>query len=121
MPSRCALPRTAIGVRPSLSEITPVGVLPRASFFNSFTSRDDQLLLWLRLYFGLALRGPLRPIGEPGRFHDALREFRRAMIGILKLLQVLLANRKASTWANAEILSELHYVERPQLAAAQGV
>jgi hypothetical protein len=39
------------------------------------------------LYFGLALRGPLRPIGEPGRFHAALRGFRRAMIRFLKLFK----------------------------------
>src|SRR3954469_4809817 len=79
MPSRCALPRIATGVRPSLSEITPVGVLPRASLRNSRTSAADQLLPRLRLYFGWALRGPLRPIGEPGRFQAERRLVLRAM------------------------------------------
>ncbi|MFL6973245.1 MAG: hypothetical protein ACJ8F2_15150 [Xanthobacteraceae bacterium] len=71
--SRCALPRIAIGVRPIFKLITPVGVLPFANCRNILTSALDHGSRMLRLYLGLALRGPRRPIGEPGRRHAALR------------------------------------------------
>jgi len=64
MPSRCAFPRTEVSLRPSFNPITRVGVLSRASCRSMRRSLALQFLLLLRVYFGLALRGPLRPIGE---------------------------------------------------------
>ena len=52
--------------------MTPVGVLPLASVLNSRTSDVSQGSPERRLYLGLALRGPVRPIGEPGRFQDGV-------------------------------------------------
>lgn len=52
--------------------MTPVGVLPFASCLSIFTSALDYGSRVRRLYEGFALRGPFLPIGEPGRFHDAL-------------------------------------------------
>src|SRR5262245_51035679 len=65
MPSRCAFPRTEVSLRPSFSPITRVGVLSRASCRSLRRSVVLQFLFLLRVYLGLALRGPLRPIGEP--------------------------------------------------------
>src|SRR3954451_11961798 len=80
MPSRCALPRMAIGVRPILRLMTPVGVLPLASSLNVRTSWVVHSFFMLRLYLGCALRGPVRPIGEPGRFQAAT--LRRAVFAM---------------------------------------
>lgn len=79
MPSRCALARIAVAVRPSFRLITPVGVLARASSRNLRTSAARQLCRMLRLYFGFFLRGPLRPMGEPGRFQARFRREPLAM------------------------------------------
>src|SRR4051812_14619178 len=81
MPSRCALLRMAATGRCSLMLMTPVGVFPFASCFSLLTSAGVHRSRALRLYAGFALRGPLRPIGEPGRFHAAF--------AMMILLQVL--------------------------------
>ena len=67
MPSRCALPRTEVSLRPSFRPITRVGVLSRASRRSMRRSLVLQFLFLLRVYLGLDLRAPLRPIGEPGQ------------------------------------------------------
>ncbi|MBR0839212.1 hypothetical protein JQ607_03305 [Bradyrhizobium liaoningense] len=82
IPSRCALLRMAATGRWSLTLMTPVGVFPFASCFNLFTSAVDHGWRARRLYAGFALRGPLRPIGEPGRFHAAF-----AMMTLLQTLR----------------------------------
>ena len=76
IPSRCALLRMAAGGRWSFKLITPVGVLPFASERNSRTSSVVHGSRDRRLYFGLALRGPFLPIGDPGRFQAACAMFR---------------------------------------------
>src|SRR3954470_23134543 len=81
MPSRCALLRMAATGRCSLMLMTPVGVFPFASCFSLLTSAGVHRSRARRLYAGFALRGPLRPIGEPGRFHAAF--------AMMILLQVL--------------------------------
>jgi hypothetical protein len=82
MRSRCAFPRIEVSLRPSLSPITRVGVLSRASCRSLRTSLALQFLFLLRVYFGLALRGPLRPIGEPR--HSQLKR-PRAVFAIVSL------------------------------------
>jgi hypothetical protein len=72
MPSRWALLRIAPSGRCSFRLMTPVGVLSFASDFSSLTSDRSHGSPERRLYFGLALRAPVRPIGEPGRFHDGV-------------------------------------------------
>jgi hypothetical protein len=78
MRSRWAFPRTEVSLRPSLSPITRVGVLSRANCRNLRTSLALQFLFLLRVYFGLALRGPLRPTGEPR--HSQLKRPRAVFV-----------------------------------------
>src|SRR5262245_25945823 len=92
MPSRCALPRIAVGVHPIFKLITPVGVLPLANSLSILTSSRDHGSRMLRLYPGCALRGPFRPIGEPDRFHAALR----TVFAIANLLSIQRLIRKQS-------------------------
>jgi hypothetical protein len=68
IPSRRALLRIAAGGRLSFKLSTPVGVFPRASVLSFFTSSLDQGWPARCLYFGWALRAPVLPIGDPGRF-----------------------------------------------------
>jgi hypothetical protein len=58
--------RIAAGGRRNFTLNTPVGVFSRASAFSSFTSAADQGWPAFCLYRGFALRGPFRPIGDPG-------------------------------------------------------
>ena len=69
MPSRCALLAIDAAGRSILRLITPVGVLALARDRSCFTSLSLHGWRERRLYFGLALRGPFLPIGDPGRFH----------------------------------------------------
>src|ERR1044072_5326233 len=70
--------------------ITPVGLFPFASCFSLLTSAGVQGSRVGRLDAGLALRGPLRPIGEPGRFHAAF--------AMMILLQVVLASHSRKSF-----------------------
>jgi hypothetical protein len=92
MPSRCALPRTAVSVRPILRLITPVGVMFLASRRIAFTSSLDHGSRRLRLYFELVLRGHFLPIGEPGCCHAALR----TVFAIPDLLSIIAVLKRAN-------------------------
>src|SRR4051812_38336188 len=59
----------AAGGRLSFRLNTPVGVFCLASALRFFTSSLVHGSRERCLYFGFALRGPVLPIGEPGRFH----------------------------------------------------
>src|SRR4029434_1575501 len=98
MRSRCAFPRTEVSLRPSLSPITGVGVLSRASCRSLRTSLALQFLFLSRVYFGLALRGPLRPIGEPR--HSQLKR-PRAVFAIVSLPALKMPRNNACRGTNA--------------------